>query len=240
MLIFWLLVECLHSILQRITEQQADDVSWCVIKFCRKWSNHCKTDLLIESIIERYHNERVFWDVNKYTNFVNLEVKAAAWQRISFHIQLSNIVCRQRLFPRPLVLCPVAETKCCYRLMLRWEQTTATEWRDVSLNRQWRRRDSLWRSRRQRRTASSAANVTGTGCHRNDRDNALFAPPANTRHGAAAVVIRRRLRWKDSRVHDGTSRSVTIPNGRFHQKMIRTSFGARQGHVPGIRTAYVC
>jgi len=82
---------------------------------------------VIESIIERYHNERVFWDVNKYTNFVNLEVKAAAWQRISFHIQLSNIVCRQRLFPRPLVLCPVAETKCCYRLMLRWEQTTATE-----------------------------------------------------------------------------------------------------------------
>ena len=81
---------------------------------------------VIESIIERYHNERVLWDVNKYTNFVNLEVKAAAWQRISFHIQ-SNIVCRQRLFPRPLVLCPVAETKCCYRLMLRWEQTTATE-----------------------------------------------------------------------------------------------------------------
>jgi len=25
-------------VLQPITEQQADDVSWCVIKFCRKWS----------------------------------------------------------------------------------------------------------------------------------------------------------------------------------------------------------
>jgi len=32
---FWFLVECC-SVLKPITEQQIDDVSWCVIKFCRK------------------------------------------------------------------------------------------------------------------------------------------------------------------------------------------------------------
>jgi len=37
---------------------------------------------VIESTIEYYHKERVLWDVNN-TNFMNLEVKAAAWQRIS-------------------------------------------------------------------------------------------------------------------------------------------------------------
>jgi len=34
---FGFLVECCSE-LQQITEQQADDVSWCVIKFGGKWS----------------------------------------------------------------------------------------------------------------------------------------------------------------------------------------------------------
>jgi len=39
-------------------------------------------DSMTKSIIEHCHNDQVFWDVNN-TNVMNLEVKDAAWQRIS-------------------------------------------------------------------------------------------------------------------------------------------------------------
>ena len=77
-----MLIFLFRAVLLWITEQQADDVSWCVIK----WSSQDCLILLLK-VIECYHNERVLWDIHG-SSFLNLEVKDDAWQRISAALNL--------------------------------------------------------------------------------------------------------------------------------------------------------
>ena len=44
-------------------------------------------DSVTENLIEHYHNENVSWDVNN-ANFMNLELKDAAWERTSAALNL--------------------------------------------------------------------------------------------------------------------------------------------------------
>jgi len=45
------------------------------------------SDSVTENLIEHYHNENVLWDVNN-ANFMNLELKDAAWERTSAALNL--------------------------------------------------------------------------------------------------------------------------------------------------------
>jgi len=50
------------------------------------------SDSVIKNLIEHYRNENVLWDVNN-ANFMNLELKDAAWERTraALNLQTGNI-----------------------------------------------------------------------------------------------------------------------------------------------------